>query len=276
MHCFVCGKFSTPSYPAHSVFPPFRLSAFLLAQYAGVSASEAAVKLEGEGGGGGRGATPIADLVSLSRRLNVYSKATQLAFNSNLLLVLGAYLLTMTSSLTMLMHPVVCPKFLLSLLCVAGLIAFNGVFGTSMSSLGRFPSVLSVTTVCVVVLVCINASVTNHMAQEDGSQSDVVTSKHHYGYEIPSALAGVSFCVGSTKLFLNVRAELEDRRADKQVLGVGLLVSLCLQTVRPSDDTLATATATSLLPLFLVLTSPPSSSRDFPPLPSFISCFTPS
>mmetsp|Transcript_12749 Transcript_12749/g.25967 ORF Transcript_12749/g.25967 Transcript_12749/m.25967 type:complete len:408 (-) Transcript_12749:6-1229(-) len=161
---------------------------------------------------------PIQDLPSLSILVPTHTNITLVSFNTNLFLVLGAYLLTMEECLLAMLYPAQPSKLLLGSINVIVLISFNSTVGTAMSKLGRGPAAISIITMLSTLLLCLCSS----------RQGDEDTPTPTYGYSIPAAISGIAFAVGSQKLLLNVRAELDNLQKSRTVLRRGLFIMFML------------------------------------------------
>jgi len=161
----------------------------------------------------------------------------------NLFLVLGDYILVMGRS--------VAAFFGEDNICLptAGAIASVFMFGLcqfrTMANIGRSVSLASLLALLIVLVQCLfhhhhrndNNNVYIHTDSFDGNSTDIYTNST----DIPptrilqdnadddgvwgkfSSLAGIGFAVGSQKLFLNIRHELQDRNKASKVLGGSLL-----------------------------------------------------
>ncbi|GMI04396.1 hypothetical protein TrRE_jg13266 [Triparma retinervis] len=167
----------------------------------------------------------VTDLPTLAGEIPSHKWATALSFDANLFLVLGAYLLTMENCLIQLLYPLQPPRLLLGALNVAILVSLNSTVGRTMGKLGRAPAVISVTTILASMGICL---VSAYMTTDPNPDSPAKT----YGYSVPAAVSGIAFAVGSQKLLLNVRAELEDVSSSSKVLRYGLaIMSLLYGTI---------------------------------------------
>lgn len=136
----------------------------------------------------------VRDLLELSKYTSHHS-LTLLIYYLNLLLVMGSYLLTISSSLSSLIYPHIILHPILTGFIAIILIGLSLKYRT-MSKLGRLPTYVSIITITLVVLFCIL-----------GAQSST-SSPPINPLQIPSSLAGISFAVSSQKLLLNVRASM--------------------------------------------------------------------
>jgi len=163
-------------------------------------------------------------------------------YYTNLFLVLGDYILVMGRS--------VAAFFGEDNICLptAGAIASVFMFGLcqfrTMANLGRSVSLASLLALLIVLVQCLfhhhhrndNSNVYIHTDNIDGNSTDIYTNST----DIPptrilqeedddgvwgkfSSLAGIGFAVGSQKLFLNIRHELQHREKASKVLGGSLL-----------------------------------------------------
>lgn len=101
----------------------------------------------------------------------------------------------------------------------AGLLASLGMFVVSqmrtMASLGKMASIISLVALLIVIVLCLQALQSNNPTELAIDLSPGIWRKL-------SAAGSIGFCVGSQKLFLNIRHELADRNKAPQSLAIGL------------------------------------------------------
>jgi hypothetical protein len=90
-----------------------------------------------------------------------------------------------------------------------------------MGKLGRAPAIISVITILGSMGICL---VSAYLTPASNDEPPAKT----YGYSVPAAISGIAFAVGSQKLLLNVRAELEDVSSSSKVLRYGLVIMFAL------------------------------------------------
>jgi amino acid permease len=143
----------------------------------------------------------------------------------NIFLVLGNYILVMSHAVA-----AVIGENRISIL-MAGLVASVGMVFVSMTrtmaQLGRSASIVSLTALLIVILQCLWEIY--HPKQSAAIETDAAGkefSETHWMHVLRqlSALGSIGFAVGSQKLFLNIRHELEDRSDAPFSLGVALTV----------------------------------------------------
>jgi hypothetical protein len=146
-------------------------------------------------------------------------------FYINLFLVLGEYILVMGRSVSAIFADQIC-------LPVAGAIASVLMFGLcqfrTMAKLGRTVSLTSLLALMVVLMQCLfhhrlgstsAAMEGKPMALEEEEAAEEVDDGI---WGMFSSLAGIGFAVGSQKLFLNIRNDLQHREHASKVLGGSL------------------------------------------------------
>jgi len=160
------------------------------------------------------GCGPIRDLVNLassvasmphlsSRRSSWLSLCTRFFFTTNLFLLLGTYLLAMSKGFAAAAgRP---PSVLYVLVCLSVLMVLTASF-SKMSQLGRAPTYVSIATVAIILAVCLSLS-----PLPSSSAPPSLSSPLPALVVVPSSFAGITFAVGSQKLLLNVRSEMEDK-----------------------------------------------------------------
>ena len=164
-------------------------------------------------------------------------------YYANLFLVLGNYILVMS-------HAVVAASGERLCLPTAGLLASVGMFAVAqlrtMARLGRTASIVSLMALLVVVIQCLVAArsyhppASDHPNHEDGTNATMLSNtttqlttslSSNASFFIAttallkkfSALGSIGFAVGSQKLLLNIRHELQDRKQAPRTLFYGLM-----------------------------------------------------
>ena len=166
-------------------------------------------------------------------------------YYANLFLVLGNYILVMS-------HAVVAASGETLCLPMAGLLASVGMFAVAqlrtMARLGRTASIVSLLALLVVVIQCLVAARSSDQPPpETPKDNDNTTMAFHSAVAttVPSstslssdasfllattallkqfsALGSIGFAVGSQKLLLNIRHELQDRKQAPRTLFYGLM-----------------------------------------------------
>eukprot|EP00934_Nitzschia_sp_Nitz4_P003931 Nitzschia sp. Nitz4//scaffold6_size259037//246584//248324//NITZ4_001127-RA/size259037-augustus-gene-0.311-mRNA-1//1//CDS//3329557052//3921//frame0 len=166
--------------------------------------------------------TPTNDLIAMSRVVFEHpgmTNAVRVIYYLNLFLVLGDYILVMTRAVSALFLGQICMP-------VAGAIASVLMFGIcqlrTMALLGRTVSLASLLAMVVVLLMCLF----HHRTNQNTAETPV---RQEYGvWSKFSAMASIGFAVGSQKLFLNIRHELQDKREASKVLAGGLTTYGCV------------------------------------------------
>lgn len=144
-------------------------------------------------------------------------KIVTITYYINIFLVLGNYILVMSHSVQAFIgEDLICtPK--------AGLIASTMMFALSqlntMAKLGRWVSFLSLFSLFIVVVQCLNAAYYNNEAfpQQGDERADFGTM-HRL-----AATSSIGFAVGSQKLLLNIRHEMKNRNESPKSLAIALL-----------------------------------------------------
>lgn len=140
-----------------------------------------------------------------------FTKAVLATYYVNLFLVLGNYILVMSHAVDAMVGE--------NHLCIptAGVIASTLMFGLSqlrtMANLGRTVSAVSLMALLIVVVQCLVALQQVGDGQGNGTnQQGEVPNDTRTVVAQMSAMASIAFAVGSQKLLLNIRHEMEDRR----------------------------------------------------------------
>ena len=140
-----------------------------------------------------------------------FTKAVLATYYVNLFLVLGNYILVMSHAVDAMVGE--------NHLCIptAGVIASTLMFGLSqlrtMANLGRTVSAVSLMALLIVVVQCLVALQQVGDGQGNGTnQQEEVPNDTRTVVAQMSAMASIAFAVGSQKLLLNIRHEMEDRR----------------------------------------------------------------
>ena len=161
--------------------------------------------------------TATFDFIGMTQALfrkNGATRVVMLIYYTNIFLVLGNYILVMSHAVAaMVGEDYIC-------LPTAGLVASIGMFALSqlrtMSKLGRTVSILSLSALFIVVVQCLIASNSNGVPFRSSKTADVsVLAKL-------SAFGSIGFAVGSQKLFLNIRHELDNRKTAPKSLAISL------------------------------------------------------
>lgn len=165
--------------------------------------------------------SPIDSLTS-----RTYIVLVKIIYYANLFLVLGDYILVMSRSVAALFgEDNIC-------LPTAGAVASILMFGLcqfrTMANLGRSVSLASLFALLIVLVQCLF----HHRQNSAGNSTDIPESRNLVeGDDIDnndgiwgkfSSLAGIGFAVGSQKLFLNIRYELQNRDEASSVLAGSL------------------------------------------------------
>eukprot|EP00457_Paulinella_chromatophora_P007490 gb/GEZN01007513.1/.p1 GENE.gb/GEZN01007513.1/~~gb/GEZN01007513.1/.p1 ORF type:complete len:473 (+),score=42.41 gb/GEZN01007513.1/:78-1496(+) len=154
-------------------------------------------------------ATPHRDVIHLAQTLEqdggcLLRSCTQACFYSNMVLVLGNYMLVMSRSVQAMFsqHHLCQPTA--GLLVSLVLLCLNLL--PSMKHLGRWPTLLSIATIIACIVIC--------LVHKDPELSAAATTTHGHDSVFTSsmhqvaALTGIIFASGSQKLLLNIRAEM--------------------------------------------------------------------
>lgn len=167
--------------------------------------------------------SPIDSLTS-----RTYIVLVKIIYYANLCLVLGDYILVMSRSVAALFgEDNIC-------LPTAGAIASILMFGLcqfrTMANLGRSVSLASLFALLIVLVQCLF----HHHHNSTGNSTDIPQSRNLVEDDMDnnndviwgkfSSLAGIGFAVGSQKLFLNIRHELQHRDEASRVLAGSLFV----------------------------------------------------
>ncbi|GMI10145.1 hypothetical protein TrVE_jg7082 [Triparma verrucosa] len=158
---------------------------------------------------------PILDLLELSQ-LTTLPNLTLTIYYTNLILVMGSYLLTISTSFSSLLYPLTVPSSILTFLIVSILIALS-LRLNSMAKLGKAPTYVSITTILVVVLLSLIGAKTT----ADQPPPTAISP-----FQIPGSLSGISFAVSSQKLLLNVRKSMDS--SSKLKINEALFVALAM------------------------------------------------
>ena len=166
--------------------------------------------------------SPVETLTS-----RTYTMLVKIIYYVNLFLVLGDYILVMSRS--------VAAFFGEDNICVptAGAVASILMFGLcqfrTMANLGRSVSLASLMALLIVLVQCLF----HHHRNDTADSTDIPPTRKLLGGDDTnnddgiwgkfSSLAGVGFAVGSQKLFLNIRHELQHRHEASRVLAGSLL-----------------------------------------------------
>lgn len=155
-----------------------------------------------------------------------FTKAVLAIYYINIFLVLGNYILVMSHAVDAMAGE--------KHLCIptAGIIASTLMFGLSqlrtMANLGRSVSAVSLLALLIVVVQCLVAlqqSGESGAYSEDQEEEVRSDAKTEVAFAKMSALASIAFAVGSQKLLLNIRHEMEDRKqAAPKSLSIALVV----------------------------------------------------
>lgn len=160
----------------------------------------------------------ITDAVFQSKAL---TRLVMTIYYTNIFLVLGNYILVMSHSVAAAIgEDLIC-------LPIAGLLASTGMFVVSqsrtMAKLGRTASMVSLTVLFFVVLQCLWEVRQQQPQQQESSVPDETTATGWAGWlKKLSATGSIGFACGSSKLFLNVRHELVQRKEAPQALGLSI------------------------------------------------------
>ena len=139
-------------------------------------------------------------------------------FYCNIFLVLGNYILVMSHAVRALIGE--------SNICMpqAGLVAATLMFALSqmstMSKLGQWATIVSLTSLFIVVLQCLYAANANDVVSIPSME---IQTEPHSILRKFAALSSIGFAVGSQKLFLNIRHEMRDKSQAPFSLGICLL-----------------------------------------------------
>ncbi len=157
------------------------------------------------------------DLIEISKAIFDSPRVTHLVvmiYYLNLFLVLGDYILVMGRAVSAMFLDQIC-------LPMAGVIASLFMFAIcqlrTMAHLGRNVSVASLLAMLVVLLQCLFHHRTNAVLLDTANQEESTDIWAKF-----SALASIGFAVGSQKLFLNIRNELQTKEDASKVLAGSL------------------------------------------------------
>ena len=145
----------------------------------------------------------------------------------NIFLVLGDYMLVMSHAVAALLGDQIC-------IPTAGIVASTLMFAVSqlrtMAKLGRTASIVSLMALFLVVIQCLVA-----LARREEDAAPIAPIATGEGlFPKFSALASIGFAVGSQKLFLNIRHEMNFKKEAPKALAislsgyVSLYVAICL------------------------------------------------
>ena len=166
----------------------------------------------------------VRDLVTLAKHVrrmpgNTSSSSlpliTKVFYSVNLFLVLGTYLMTMSKGLSTAFNA--SPSILYTLGSLAAMAVLTALLQT-LSQLGRAPTYVSILTVLVVLVACLLPIGSSNIEPLPDIPAYIL---------VPSSLSGISFAVGSQKLLLNVRCEMESPKDANKAL-VHALSAFCL------------------------------------------------
>eukprot|EP00980_Cylindrotheca_fusiformis_P012016 scaffold2844_cov123-Cylindrotheca_fusiformis.AAC.9 len=159
------------------------------------------------------------DLISISSQVFQSKNITRvvvLLYYTNLFLVLGDYILVMSRAVSAIFLDQICTP-------TAGAIASILMFAIcqlkTMANIGRTVSLVSLLAMLIVLVQCLwhhrieSSAISEEEREEDENQSI---------WQKLSALASIAFAVGSQKLFLNIRHELEHREKASKTLAWSL------------------------------------------------------
>lgn len=165
----------------------------------------------------------VSDAVFQSKTL---TKIVMTIYYTNIFLVLGNYILVMSHAVAAAIgEDYIC-------LPTAGLIASTGMFVVSqsrtMAKLGRTASVVSLAVLFVVVLQCLWEVQQEQQQQQRDEEPRLLSEVPSSAFDSAlllkkfSATGSIGFACGSSKLFLNVRHELQERKNAPRALGLSI------------------------------------------------------
>lgn len=162
--------------------------------------------------------TATFDFIGMTQALFHDKRATKIVmalYYTNIFLVLGDYILVMSHAVAGLIGE--------DLICLptAGILASTLMFAVAqlrtMANLGRSASLISLGALFIVVAQCLFSLERSEIVVPPPSTKSTIWAKF-------SAVASIGFAVGSQKLLLNIRHELQDRHAAPKSLGLSLSV----------------------------------------------------